>query len=607
MKKLIDRKAVRVTALILLVVFLIVGSLASGMMRYGIRDRWYRPDTDGFEDTSGCKSYVWDALWYVNSHIGVLPWEEMGTLGSYAGNAFSYVIRDGNSILIDTRTATSEFIESIGAADAASGKSYTVEGYVNLPVGPYDGCYREYLIFDMLFAFRFWIAGAALLMLLLAAGMLGVAVLSVVRAGKRGEQKLIQRLPMDVIFAGTSVLFVFLFFAMQHAYYLVVDYYTNSTGYVLDASVTSGLGVFCWCGWLSVLVYVAAAQLSAKTMQERMLVTILSRKLLPGWWIFGAVGINVLLIVAYFFFNQANVVLFVLAFADLIFLLIVIRFLHEGSIVRKAAEELVHGNLTHKLDTKRLHSIWWTLGRSLNQIGDGMSAAVEERMKSERMKTELITNVSHDLKTPLTSIINYVQLLNDDSLAPAVKKEYLKILDRQSAKLKKLTEDVVEASKAASGVLTVNAEKLNAGELLEQSVGEFEARMRAAGLEPVVQLSDTPVYLSADSALLGRILENLLTNIVKYAQQGTRVYFDLLSKGDFVVLSAKNISREPLNISADELMERFVRGDSSRHSEGSGLGLSIARSLTELMGGTLDIILDGDLFKAEIRFPQIRE
>lgn len=607
MKKLIDRKSVRVTALVLLVIFLVVGSLAAGMMRYGIRDRWYRPDTDGFEDTSGCKEYVWDALWYVTDHIGVLAWVDMGTLGSYAGNAFSYVIRDGSNALIDTRTETSEFIESVAAADAVNGKSYTVEGYVNLPVGPYDGCYREYLIFDMLFGFRFWIAGAALLMLLLAAGMLVLAVLSIVRTGKKGERKRIHRLPMDVLFAVTSALFIFLFFATRRAYYLIVDYYTNSTGYILDASVTYGLGIFCWCGWLAVLIYVAAAQLSAKTMQEHMLVTILSRKLSPGWWVFGAVGINLLLLAAYYFFNCSRIVLFLLAFVDLVLLLLVIRFLREGRIVRKAAEELVHGNLTHKLDTKRLHSIWWTLGCSLNHIGDGMANAVEERMKSERMKTELITNVSHDLKTPLTSIISYVQLLKDDSLAPAVKKEYLEILDRQSAKLKKLTEDVVEASKAASGVLAVNTEKLNAGELLEQSVGEFEARMRAAGLEPVVQLPDMPVFLSADSALLGRVLENLLTNIVKYAQQGTRVYFDLLLKGDSVILAAKNISREPLNISADELMERFVRGDSSRHSEGSGLGLSIARSLTELMGGKLEIILDGDLFKAEILFPQILE
>lgn len=609
MKKLVDRKAVRVTALILLVIFLVVGSLAAGMMRYAIRDHWYRPDTDGFEDTCGCAEYVWDALYYVTDHIGVLPWEEMGTLGSYAGNAFSYVIRNGSSVLIDTRTAASEFIESIAisAADTFSEQAYTVEGYVNLPVGPYDGCYREYLIFEMLFGFRFWIAGAALLMLLLSFGMLGVAIASVIRAGKRGEQKLIQRLPMDVLFVAASVFFVFLFYAMRRAYYLVVDYYTNSTGYILDASVTSGLGVFCWCGWLAVLIYVAAAQLSAKTMRERMLLTILSRKLAPGWWFFGAAGINALLLIVANYFNYEHTILVVLAVVDLILLLFVIRFLWEGNIVRKAAEDLVHGNLTHKLDTKRLHSIWWTLGSSLNQIGDGMSAAVEERMKSERMKTELITNVSHDLKTPLTSIISYVQLLNDDSLSPVVKKEYLEILDRQSAKLKKLTEDVVEASKAASGVLAVNAEKLNAGELLEQSVGEFEARLRAAGLEPVVQLPDSPVYLSADSALLGRVLENLLTNIVKYAQQGTRVYFDLLLKDDHIVLSAKNISREPLNISADELMERFVRGDRSRHSEGSGLGLSIARSLAELMGGKLDIILDGDLFKAEIRFPRVCE
>lgn len=607
MKKLIDKRGVRIVALILLTVFLVMGSLAAGMMRYGIRDRWYRPDTEGFVDTAGCMNYISDAIWYVNDHIGVLPWEKMDTLGSYAGNAFSYVIRDENSILVDTRTASSEYVMSVGAANASDGSSYTVEGYVNLPVLLYDGCYREYLIFDILFEFRFWIAGITLLMLVLAAGMLSIAVVSVVRAGKQGELKLIHKLPMDVLFAAASVLFIFLFFILRRAYYMVVDYYTNSAGYILDASVTSGLGVFCWCGWFAALVYVAVAQCSAKTMQEHMLVTYLSRKISPGWWFLGAVAANAALIFTYIALNEARGALVALAALDLLLFFLVIRFIRDGNIVRKGAEALVSGDLGHKLDTKRLHSIWWSLGGSLNQIGEGMSAAVEERMKSERMKTELITNVSHDLKTPLTSIINYVQLLKDDSLAPEVKREYLEILDRQSAKLKKLTEDVVEASKAASGVLAVNTEKLNAGELLEQSVGEFEERMRAAGLEPVVQIQTEPVFIMADSMLLGRVLENLMTNILKYAQQGTRVYFDLLPKSDSITISAKNISRDPLNITADALMERFVRGDSSRHSEGSGLGLSIARSLAELMGGQLDIILDGDLFKAEISFPRTAE
>lgn len=607
MNKLIDKRALRIIALVLLAVFLLMGSLAAGVMRYGIRDRWYRPDTEGFGDTAGCRNYIWDALSYVTDHIGVLSWEEMGTLGSYAGNAFSYVIREGDNILVDTRTASSQFIESSAAVDVSSGSAFTVEGYVNLPVSLYDGCYREYLIFNMLFEFRFWIVGITILMLLLAAGMLGIAVASVIRAGRRGELKQIQRLPMDALFVVVSILFIFLFCALRRVYYLVVDYYTNSAGYILDASVTSGLGVFCWCGGLATLIYVTAAQCSAKSLREHMLLTLLSRKLSPGWWLFGTIVANGVLIFIYFALNEARGALLALVLLDLLLFFLVVRFIRDGNVVRKGAEELVSGNLSHKIETKNLHSIWWSLGQNLNQISEGMSAAVEERMKSERMKTELITNVSHDLKTPLTSIISYVQLLKDDSLSPEVKREYLEILDRQSAKLKKLTEDIVEASKAASGVFAVHKEILNAGELLEQSVGEYEARMCGAGLEPVVQLPETPLFLLADSALLGRVLENLMTNIIKYAQQGTRVYFDLVLKGDLVVMSVKNISRDPLNITADALMERFVRGDSSRHSEGSGLGLSIAKSLTELMGGRLDIILDGDLFKAEISFSLVEE
>jgi signal transduction histidine kinase len=192
-------------------------------------------------------------------------------------------------------------------------------------------------------------------------------------------------------------------------------------------------------------------------------------------------------------------------------------------------------------------------------------------------------------------MINYVALLKKPDLDEATRAQYLDVVDRQSQKLKKLTEDVVEASKAASGVMQVNLEPLDAGEILEQAVGEHSQRLRQAGIEPVVTVPKKTVTLVADGTLLGRVLENLLTNIAKYAQPGTRAYFDLAQGEQGVVFTVKNVSSAPLNISADELMERFVRGDDSRHSEGSGLGLSIAQSLTKLMGGTLTLVLDGDL------------
>ncbi|MCD8117350.1 MAG: HAMP domain-containing histidine kinase [Oscillospiraceae bacterium] len=255
------------------------------------------------------------------------------------------------------------------------------------------------------------------------------------------------------------------------------------------------------------------------------------------------------------------------------------------------------------MDTKKLHLTWKDLGQNLNSLGDGMALAVEERMRSERMKTELITNVSHDLKTPLTSIINYIDLLKDETLPVEKRREYIDVLERQSAKLKKLTEDVVEASKAVSGAIEVNWEELDVTELLEQSVGEYSERLHEAEIEPVIHMPRESVLLLADGRLLGRVLDNLITNILKYAQPGTRAYFDLTVDQGRLEIAIKNISRAPLDIPAEELMERFVRGDSSRSSEGSGLGLSIALSLTKLMGGELELILDGNLFKAFITFP----
>ena len=239
---------------------------------------------------------------------------------------------------------------------------------------------------------------------------------------------------------------------------------------------------------------------------------------------------------------------------------------------------------------------------NLNSIGDGMAAAVEQRMKSERLKTELITNVSHDIKTPLTSIVNYVDLLQKPH-TPEQEAEYLEVLDRQSKRLKKLTEDLVEASTASTGNMNVNIERTNTREIIEQSLAEYGRRMEQGELTVIVNIPEDPPRAMADGRLLWRVLDNLFNNVCKYALAGTRVYIDSVIDSGEAVISVKNISRDPLNISADELMERFVRGDSSRHTEGSGLGLNIAQSLVGLMHGKFSIGVDGDLFKAEIRLP----
>ena len=272
--------------------------------------------------------------------------------------------------------------------------------------------------------------------------------------------------------------------------------------------------------------------------------------------------------------------------------------------LQKAGEQIAAGNLGKPVDTRGMIGDFKRFGSTLGSIGDGLSHAVDERMKSERMKTELITNVSHDIKTPLTSIINYVDLLKKEEAGSENEtvRQYLDTLDRQSTRLKKLIEDLVEASKASTGNLSVELAPCEIGILLEQTVGEYTERLEASGLTPILTLPETPVFIYADGRRMWRVFDNLMNNICKYAQSGTRVYLELAVIGSRVVITFKNISKERLAASGEELTERFVRGDSSRNTEGSGLGLSIAQSLTELQGGRLMITTDGDLFKAMISF-----
>ncbi|MBR6208814.1 MAG: HAMP domain-containing histidine kinase [Oscillospiraceae bacterium] len=272
--------------------------------------------------------------------------------------------------------------------------------------------------------------------------------------------------------------------------------------------------------------------------------------------------------------------------------------------LRQAGQAMAAGDLSYTVDTQKLWGELKAHGEDLNAVRAGLSRAVNERMRSERFKTELITNVSHDLKTPLTSIVNYVDLLKKEEIESPQAREYIKVLDRQSQRLRKLTEDLVDASKASSGVLPVSLETLDLRELVTQAGGEYAERLSRAGVETVTTLPEGECPIRADGRLLWRVLDNLFLNVCKYAQSGTRFYVNLQPMDHGAALTLRNISREPLNIPAEELMERFVRGDRSRSGEGSGLGLSIARSLMECMGGSLDLSLDGDLFKVTLYFPQ---
>ena len=243
------------------------------------------------------------------------------------------------------------------------------------------------------------------------------------------------------------------------------------------------------------------------------------------------------------------------------------------------------------------------MAEAVNGLGEDLKSAVQEQMKSERMKADLITNVSHDLKTPLTSIINYVDLMKREPIENTRAEEYLEVLDQKSQRLKQLTEDLVEASRASSGNVTLQITRIDLKELLMQTSGEFEERFAARGLKFVASYPQGPLYVKADGRRLWRIIENLYRNVEKYAMPHTRVYLDVAREEGEAVVSMKNISEQPLNISAEELTERFTRGDESRTTEGSGLGLSIAKDLTELQNGRFEIYLDGDLFKVTVAFP----
>ena len=312
-------------------------------------------------------------------------------------------------------------------------------------------------------------------------------------------------------------------------------------------------------------------------------------------------GIGVLM-----FFNS-DIALLLWLLEKLVLYPLVLWYCVQLNQLKNGTEKIAGGEPGYQISTKRMTGIFKEQGEQINHISDGMTHAIEERMKSERFKTELITNVSHDIKTPLTSIINYVDLLEKEDLHNETAQEYLEVLERQSSRLKKLIEDLIEASKASTGNLPVHLERLEAGIFMTQTVGEFEEKTKAAGLDLVIEKTEMPVYIMADSRHFWRVIDNLMNNICKYAQSGTRVYINLEVKEAQVSITFRNTSKYPLNISSDELMERFVRGDVSRNTEGSGLGLSIANSLMDLMGGTFRLYVDGDLFKVVLGFAESAE
>lgn len=614
MKQWVQKRRVRILAWILFLVFMLLSAASYSIVLYGKNQKWYRLDSEagiGFENTTACQSYVTEGINYVMYNVSWLEDVTLDYLGTYMGDAFSYQIFDMGRMTVDTRTDESVFVDSVEfgmAVEDGTSHYVTIKGYINLPVNPYEGCYAEYAIFSAFFYLRYLFLGLTVLFALLAAGMLAVGVSAAVQKGRTGALRAFHTYPYDIVLLCCLVAYCLIsgfVDVVPYTFLRLVETYLSSWPYGLYDVMNDGVRYVLVWSVLAFLSWYTGIQAGNRRLLKNLWLRKMIRRIPPLLYVAGILGVHALFLILLADYASNSLLLLMLGVDALVFLLVAF-FIRQSGIVHHAAQEIADGDLSHKVDLNKLHLQWRSIGESLNQIGDSLSVAVDDRMKSERMKTELITNVSHDIKTPLTTIVNYIDLLKNGQLDESVRTEYLAILEKQSAKLKKLTEDVIEASKAASGALTVCLEPIDAVELLEQFFAEYESRFSEALVTPVFSPPAEDFCLMADSVLLGRVLDNLFSNAVKYTQPDTRFYVDVSGREQETVLSFKNISREPLNISADELMERFVRGDRSRHTEGSGLGLSIARSLIELMGGRLELILDGDLFKVDLHFPAIR-
>ncbi len=572
----------------------------------------YTVNTDTFEEEFYFDTYE-EALNYANNledDKGLPP----SSSSSSSSSVSSYAMDKAGSVSALTYDITQEGEKYCLTVyrNTYETQSYTVNAYVRDDFTATDKYYYALTAVRILAYMRFWIIFigivSAVMCLLI---MIFLCSSAGYKAGQEGIcLTSVHRIPLD-LYAAFAVLccvialLVFFEGAMYSSVYAVIA--------------------------MLIIAFPACAVLLASTV-----VTFAARIKKGGWWkntlVYFVLGLlkKLLLLVLrgikYVVVNlpmywKAFFVFAVLKMAELFFLVMgsdefVIFWILESVILalaviyavvslrklQKAAREIAKGDLDYRVDVKYMTPTLKEHGENLNNIGKGLKTSLDEQMKSEHMKAELITNVSHDIKTPLTSIVNYVGLLKRDGLSSESAPEYLDVLERQSVRLKKLTEDLIEASKATSGCIAVNAENTDINVLLSQASAEYEDKLIAKNLELVITLSEKTPIIYADGRLVWRVFDNLFNNICKYALTGTRVYLRSEVRHGQAVISFSNISKEQLNISSDELMERFVRGDASRNTEGSGLGLSIAKSLTELQGGTFDIKIDGDLFKAEIAF-----
>jgi len=485
--------------------------------------------------------------------------------------------------------------------------SYYVTGYVRSRFDANDKYKNLYSSVQRNYRNRYIYVGFAIL-----GGLLTLfsALMLLARAGLRDEFSTVKTGVTEKI--PTDVFSVLILCALAVHIPLIDDfvYMPRTLQFMVGVD---GIGALILWYAHSVIVRIRAKELFTNTLCFKILrkiyhLTKRTAKAVPSMWkmIVPVIGFDIVNLFGIYSIaeNETDFGLFILISLYVLAHAIIFGILYDLYILEKGGQNMADGILD-KIPEKWLFGRFLQHARNLNSISEGMNKAVTDKLKSEMFRTELIANVSHDIKTPLTSIINYTDLLSKMNFEDEQATEYIDVLGRQSARLRKLTEDVLEASKATTGTATVHKEKIDFRVLIEQIEGEFIEKFNLNHLTLVSSVPEHPLYIMADGRQLWRVLDNLFNNVCKYAMSGTRVYLNVSETESEITFMLRNISATELNLSAEELMERFVRGDRSRNTEGSGLGLSIAQSLTALQGGVMELQIDGDLFKAIIRLPQM--
>lgn len=492
---------------------------------------------------------------------------------------------------------------------------YTVYGYIDTSFPIYDGHTYDYYILKFEYSVLRNISLVGVIFLASALLLISTFVFLMVASGKRGDGKEVvqgisQKFPFDLILA-LSIGFVILIIALNDGtsdrmcklVFYVLAVISSCSLFVADCMILSTrlkTGTFLKNNIICFAIYFII-KLIKKVFKLALCTPFILRSLFVVA-ITVAVDLFILVLATSPSYHDSNFSVSLWFIRTTVYVLGAIYISIMLYKLKKAGEALANGDLQHKTDTSLLVLDFKKHGENLNSLSNGLSEAVENRIRSERLKTDLITNVSHDLKTPLTSIINYSELIANEECETEKHKEYADVLLRKSKHLKRLLDDLLEVSKASSGNMEVNLSKLDVGILLSQLSGEYEEKLSQNELKLVIAEPEQPVYIMADERRIWRVFENLMNNACKYSLKGSRVYVNLCEKENDVIFSFKNTSASQLNIDSSELMERFVRGDGSRTAEGSGLGLSIVSSFTEIQGGKTEITIDGDLFRVDVTF-----